>query len=149
MPDRTIALACDHAGYPLKAVLQQVVADAGYTIVDLGTNSGESVDYPDFGFAMADALKTGKAETGILVCGSGIGISIAANRYPEVRAALIHDALGARMCRQHNDANVICFGARMIGEDTAKDCLDVFLNTEFEGGRHARRVDKLASPPST
>jgi len=148
MPDRTIALACDHAGYPLKAVLQQVVADAGYTVVDLGTNSGDSVDYPDYGFAMAEALKTGKAEAGILVCGSGIGISIAANRYPEVRAALIHDALGARMCRQHNDANVICFGARMIGEDTAKDCLEIFLNTEFEGGRHARRVDKLASPPA-
>ncbi|MEK9754008.1 MAG: RpiB/LacA/LacB family sugar-phosphate isomerase, partial [Rhodospirillaceae bacterium] len=87
--------------------------------------------------------------TGILVCGSGIGISIAANRHPAVRAALIHDALGARMCRQHNDANVICFGARMIGEDTAKDCLEVFLSTAFEGGRHARRVGKLAEPPAS
>ncbi len=146
MPDRTIALACDHAGFPLKDLLQKVVADKGYQVLDLGTNSGDSVDYPDYGFAMAQAIKTGKAQTGILVCGSGIGISIAANRYPEVRAALVHDALGARMCRQHNDANVICFGARMIGEDTAKDCVEVFLATAFEGGRHARRVDKLSSP---
>ena len=143
MSDRTIALACDHAGFPLKAILQDVVTEAGYTIVDLGTNSGDSVDYPDFGFAMAQALADGRADTGILVCGSGIGISIAANRFAHVRAALVHDALGARMSRQHNDANVICFGARMIGEDVAKDCLEVFLNTEFEGGRHARRVGKL------
>lgn len=149
MPDRTIALACDHAGFPLKAVLQDVIAEQGYRIVDLGTNSGESVDYPDYGYAMARALKAGEADIGVLVCGSGIGISIAANRHAEVRAALVHDALGARMSRQHNDANVICFGARMIGEDTAKDCLDVFLNTAFEGGRHARRVDKLSAPSAT
>jgi ribose 5-phosphate isomerase B len=149
MPDRTIALACDHAGFPLKALLQQVIADKGYKVLDLGTNSGDSVDYPDYGYAMAKALAAGDADTGILVCGSGIGISIAANRHPAVRAALIHDALGARMCRQHNDANVICFGARMIGEDTAKDCLEVFLSTAFEGGRHARRVGKLAEPPAS
>lgn len=149
MSDRTIALACDHAGFPLKAILQDVVTEAGYTIVDLGTNSGDSVDYPDFGFAMAQALADGRADTGILVCGSGIGISIAANRFAHVRAALVHDALGARMSRQHNDANVICFGARMIGEDVAKDCLEVFLNTEFEGGRHARRVDKLSAPAAS
>jgi ribose 5-phosphate isomerase B len=148
MPDRTIALACDHAGFPLKAALQKIVADKGYKVLDLGTNSGDSVDYPDYGYAMAKALEAGDADTGILVCGSGIGISIAANRHPAVRAALVHDALGARMCRQHNDANVICFGARMIGEDTAKDCLEVFLATEFEGGRHARRVDKLSTPPA-
>ncbi len=148
MPDRTIALACDHAGFPLKAALQKIVADKGYKMLDLGTNSGDSVDYPDYGYAMAKALEAGDADTGILVCGSGIGISIAANRHPAVRAALVHDALGARMCRQHNDANVICFGARMIGEDTAKDCLEVFLATEFEGGRHARRVGKLSTPPA-
>ena len=146
MTRRTIALACDHAGFPLKCSLQDFLAGQDFGICDLGTNSNESVDYPDFGFAMARALEDGRAETGLLVCGSGIGISIAANRYVQVRAALVHDALGARMCRSHNDANVICFGARMIGEDVAKDCLDVFLNTEFEGGRHARRVDKLASP---
>ena len=146
MSDRTIAFACDHAGLPLKTVLLDELTERGYETVDLGTNSTDSVDYPDFGFAMAKALDEGRAETGVLVCGSGIGISIAANRYPNVRAALVHDALGARMCRLHNDANVICFGSRMIGEDTAKDCLDIFLDTEFEGGRHARRVGKLSSP---
>ena len=146
MTERTIALACDHAGFPLKSVLQDVLAEQGFGIVDLGTNSGDSVDYPDFGYAMAKAIDDGRADTGVLVCGSGIGISIAANRYPAVRAALVHDALGARMSRLHNDANVICFGARMIGEDVAKDCLDVFLTTEFEGGRHARRVGKLSEP---
>ncbi len=146
MSDRTVAFACDHAGLPLKTALLEELTERGYEIVDLGTNSADSVDYPDFGFAMAKALEEGRAETGVLVCGSGIGISIAANRYPSVRAALVHDALGARMCRQHNDANVVCFGSRMIGEDTAKDCLDVFLDTEFEGGRHARRVGKLSSP---
>jgi len=146
MPEPTVAFACDHAGLPLKSQLLEELSGRGYEILDLGTNTSDSVDYPDFGFAMAKALEEGRAEIGVLVCGSGIGISIAANRYPNVRAALVHDALGARMCRQHNDANVICFGARMIGEDTAKDCLEIFLATEFEGGRHARRVGKLSSP---
>jgi len=91
--------------------------------------------------------KEGKAKRGVLVCGSGIGISIAANRHSEIRAALVHDALGARMSRLHNDANVICFGGRMVGADVARDCLKIFLETEFEGGRHARRVDKLSDPP--
>ena len=144
MPDRTIAIACDHAGYSLKSKLKDQLEQGGYRVLDLGTNSEDSVDYPDYGFAMAEALRDGKAETGVLVCGSGIGISIAANRFPEVRAALVHASLGAKMSRLHNDANVICFGGRMIGEEVAKDSLDVFLETEFEGGRHARRVDKLA-----
>jgi ribose 5-phosphate isomerase B len=103
----------------------------------------DSVDYPDFAHAVAAALGAGKADKGVLICGSGIGISMAANRHPDVRAALVHDALGARMCRQHNDANVIVFGGRMIGIEVARDCLDVFLNTEFEGGRHQRRIDKI------
>ena len=146
MSAKPIAIACDHAGFALKSELQKQLADLGCDVLDLGTNSEDSVDYPDFGFAVAKAIRDGKAETGVLVCGSGIGISMAANRYPEVRAALIHDALGARMSRQHNDANVICFGGRMIGAETAKDCLKVFLETEFEGGRHGRRVDKLSTP---
>jgi len=146
MSQRTVAIACDHAGYPMKSILQAELEKAGHTVLDLGTNSDESVDYPDFGFAMADTLGRGEANTGVLVCGSGIGISIAANRHPEVRAALVHDALGARMARLHNDANVICFGGRMIGEEVAKDCLAIFLETAFEGGRHARRVDKLNRP---
>jgi len=144
MSDRTIAIACDHGGYALKNVLKAQLEAGGYSVLDLGTDSEESVDYPDFGHAMGAAIRDGKADAGVLICGSGIGISIAANRHPEVRAALAHDALSARLSRQHNDANVICFGGRIIGEEIAKDCLDVFLNTEFEGGgRHTRRVAKL------
>ena len=146
MSAKPIAVACDHAGFALKTELCAVLAELGHEVLDLGTNSEASVDYPDFGYAMAKALKDGRAEQGVLVCGSGLGISMAANRYAHVRAALIHDALGARMARQHNDANVICFGGRMIGPETAKDCLKVFLATEFEGGRHGRRVNKLSAP---
>ena len=146
MSQRTVAIACDHAGFPMKSILKSVLEEGGHTVLDLGTNSEDSVDYPDFGFALADALGNKEADLGVLVCGSGIGISIAANRHPEVRAALVHDALGAKMSRLHNDANVICFGGRMIGEEIAKDCLNIFLQTEFEGGRHTRRVDKLNRP---
>lgn len=146
MPTETIAIASDHAGFDLKSLLKKDLEAMGFGVLDLGAVSKESVDYPDFGFALAGALKAGKADRGVLVCGSGIGISIAANRYPEVRAALIHDALGARLARQHNDANVICFGGRLIGEEVARDCLKVFLETQFEGGRHAGRVAKLSKP---
>lgn len=146
MTDQIIAIACDHAGVGLKILLAEHLSAAGLTLLDLGVNDGASVDYPDYAYALAAAIREGRAQRGVLVCGSGIGISIAANRHKEIRAALIHDALGARMCRQHNDANVIVFGGRMIGPDTALDCLDVFLNTAFEGGRHQRRVDKLSDP---
>ncbi|MBC8268228.1 MAG: ribose 5-phosphate isomerase B [Rhodospirillaceae bacterium] len=146
MSSETIAIASDHGGFELKNELKQVLSDLGFAILDLGADSMESVDYPDFGYAVAGALKQGLATRGVLVCGSGIGISIAANRHPVIRAALIHDALGAKLSRLHNDANVIVFGGRMIGPDLAKDCLRVFLETEFEGGRHARRVDKLSNP---
>lgn len=143
---QTVAIACDHAGFAMKLILKSELEKTGYLVLDLGADSEESVDYPDFGFALAEVLGEKKATTGVLVCGSGIGISIAANRHVEVRAALIHDALGARMARLHNNANVICFGGRMIGEDVAKDCLKIFLETGFEGGRHTRRVDKLNNP---
>lgn len=147
MPKPTVAFACDHGGLTLKTALLDELAGRGFEILDLGTNSPESVDYPEYGFALAKALEDGRAQIGVAICGSGIGISMAANRYPNVRAALVHDALSARLSREHNDANVICFGGRLIGEDTAKDCLDVFLATEFEsGGRHTRRVGKLSSP---
>ncbi len=146
MPTETIAIASDHAGFELKSLLKKDLETMGFGVLDLGAVSKESVDYPDFGFALAGALKAGKADRGVLVCGSGIGISIAANRFPEVRAALIHDALGARLSRQHNDANVICFGGRLIGEEVARDCLKVFLETKFEGGRHTGRVAKLSKP---
>ena len=144
-----IAIACDHAGFNLKKILVEHMISKGYTLLDLGTNDPAPVDYPDFANALAKAIRNGTAKRGVLVCGSGIGISIAANRCWEVRAALVHDVLGAKLCRQHNDANVIAFGGRIIGEDIALECLKIFLNTPFEGGRHARRVDKLNLGVST
>tara|TARA_B110000438_G_scaffold217560_1_gene210302 strand:- start:199 stop:648 length:450 start_codon:yes stop_codon:yes gene_type:complete len=146
MSTKTIAIASDHAGFSLKEELKQCLTELGNSALDLGARNHESVDYPDFGYALSAAINQGKAELGVLVCGSGIGISIAANRHPEIRAALVHDALGAKMCRLHNNANVICFGGRMIGLDVAQDCLKVFLNTKFEGGRHKLRVNKLSNP---
>lgn len=146
MPAKSIAIACDHGGYELKLLLRGTLEGQGYQVLDLGTDGPDSVDYSDFGFELAKAIRDGKASRGVLICGSGIGISISANRYTEVRAALIHDALGAKLCRQHNDANIICLGGRMIGPELALDCLNIFLTTKFEGGRHARRVDKLSNP---
>ncbi|HBO59561.1 MAG TPA: ribose 5-phosphate isomerase B [Alphaproteobacteria bacterium] len=139
-----IALAADHGGFELKNLLAEKLAEWGYEPLDLGTYSTDSVDYPDMAAKMADAIKAGKAERGVLVCGTGIGISIAANRFPFIRAALIHDAFGARLCREHNNANVIVFGGRTTGVEVAYDCLNTFLNTQFAGGRHARRVEKLS-----
>ena len=146
MVDKVIAVASDHAGYDLKLAIKDQLRASAWTVLDLGADGPKSVDYPDFGYALARVLREGRARRGVLICGSGIGISIAANRFPEVRAALVHDAFGARMARRHNDANVICFGGRVIGVDVARDCLQVFLETDFEGGRHQRRVDKLSSP---
>lgn len=139
-----IALAADHGGFELKNLLAEKLAEWGYEPLDLGTYSTDSVDYPDMAAKMADAIKAGQAERGVLVCGTGIGISIAANRFPFIRAALIHDAFGARLCREHNNANVIVFGGRTTGIEVAYDCLNIFLNTQFAGGRHARRVEKLS-----
>jgi ribose 5-phosphate isomerase B len=144
MAGATIAVASDHAGFDLKEVLKRDLQEAGHEVLDLGTNSTASVDYPDFGEAMGDAIASGKAERGVLVCGTGIGISIAANRNPKVRAALVHDVTAARLTREHNDANVIAFGQRLIGADVAREALKVFLKTPFEGGRHASRVAKLS-----
>jgi ribose 5-phosphate isomerase B len=138
-----VAIASDHAGFQLKDVLKAELAALGHDVLDLGPDSEASVDYPDFGETMARAIRDGKAARGVIICGSGIGISIAANRFAEVRAALCHDGLTARLSRQHNDANVLALGARVIGVDTAKDCLRNFLATPFEGGRHERRVNKL------
>lgn len=144
MPGGTIAVASDHAGFDLKEILKRDLQDAGYAVLDLGTNSTASVDYPDFGKAMGEAIASGKAQRGVLVCGTGIGISIAANRNPKVRAALAHDVTSARFSREHNDANVVAFGSRVTGSETAREALKVFLNTKFEGGRHAGRVAKLS-----
>jgi ribose 5-phosphate isomerase B len=144
MAGATIAVASDHAGFDLKEILKGDLQQAGYAVLDLGTNSTASVDYPDFGAAMGEAIAGGKAERGVLVCGSGIGISIAANRNPKVRAVLAHDTTSARLSREHNDANVVAFGQRLIGIEVAREALKVFLSTSFEGGRHAGRVAKLS-----
>lgn len=144
MAGATIAVASDHAGFDLKELLKRDLQQAGHDVLDLGTSSTESVDYPDFGKAMAEAIGSGKAGRGVLVCGTGIGISIAANRHPKVRAALVHDVTSARLSREHNDANVVAFGARLIGTETAREALKIFLATPFEGGRHAGRVAKLS-----
>ena len=144
MPGGAIAVASDHAGFDLKELLKRDLQQAGHDVLDLGTNSAESVDYPDFGKAMAEAIGSGKVGRGVLVCGTGIGISIAANRHPKVRAALVHDVTSARLSREHNDANVVAFGARLIGVEAAREALKIFLATPFEGGRHAGRVAKLS-----
>lgn len=144
MNAKTIAIACDHGGIEMKDLLVKDLSSSGWSVLDLGTDGPDSVDYPDFAVKMAEALKDGKAQRGVLLCGTGIGISIAANRFAHVRAALVHDAFGARMCRQHNDANVLVMGGRTTGPEVARDCLKIFLETEFEGGRHARRVAKLS-----
>lgn len=145
MPAQTIAIASDHAGFDLKELLKEELLSAGHSVVDLGTSSTTSVDYPDFGKALARAIRDGQAERGVLVCGTGIGIAMAANREPAVRAAVVHDTTSARLARQHNDANVMALGARLVGPEVARDCLRAFLETPFEGGRHAPRVAKLSA----
>lgn len=139
-----IALASDHAGFSLKDELAAWLRDSGHVVIDLGTNGPESVDYPEFGARLASAVASGEAERGVAVCGSGIGISIAVNRNPHCRCARVDDPLSARLSREHNDANVIALGGRLIGSDMAKACVTEFLDTDFAGGRHQRRVDQLS-----
>ena len=139
-----IALAADHAGYALKDELARWLREQGHDVTDLGTNGPESVDYPQFGRKLADAIASGDAERGVAVCGSGIGISIAVNREPKCRCARVDDPLSAELAREHNDANVLALGARLIGSDMAKACVLAFLDTSFAGGRHQRRVDQLS-----
>src|SRR3982750_3370222 len=143
-----IVMTADHAGVDLKDELAGWLAAEGHDILDLGTHGRESVDYPRFGAAMADALADGRAERGITVCGSGIGVAIAANRNPACRCAQVSEPLSASLARQHNDCNAIALGARLIGVEMAKAIVDSFLGGEFEGGRHQRRVDQLADPSS-
>ena len=140
-----IALAADHAGVDLKDDLAVWLKELGHVVEDLGTNGHESVDYPDFGSRMARAIKAGAAERGIAVCGSGIGISIAINREPACRCARVDDPLSAQLAREHNDANVLAMGARLIGSDMARACVLAFLDTPFAGGRHQRRVDMMSN----
>lgn len=142
-----IAIASDHAAFALKAELVGWLKNAGHEVSDLGPHAETSVDYPDFGFALGQAIASGVAEKGVALCGSGIGISIAVNRNSACRCALVSEPLSAKLAREHNDANVIAMGARLIGLDMAKACLDAFLSTPFGGDRHAARVDKLSNPP--
>lgn len=138
-----IAAGSDHAGFALKNELITHLRDAGHEVDDLGTHNADRVDYPDFGAAVGRAVASGDAELGLAVCGSGIGISIAANKIPGVRAATVTDVTAAHLTREHNNANVICFGERLIGPEVAKEALDAFLAASFAGGRHAPRVQKL------
>ena len=140
-----IALAADHAGFTLKDELAAWLRSEGHDVIDLGTNSLDSVDYPGFGARLAKTVGSGQAELGVAVCGSGIGISIAVNRDPLCRCARVDDPLSASLAREHNDANVIALGARLIGADMAKACVAAFLGTDFAGGRHQRRVDQLST----
>lgn len=141
-----IAIASDHAAYELKALLADWLREQGHEVEDLGTNGPESVDYPDYGYALAEAIADGRATRGVALCGSGIGISISVNRNPAARCARVDEPLSAKLAREHNDANVIAMGARLTGIDMAKACLDAFLTADFAGDRHARRVDKLSNP---
>lgn len=144
-----IAIASDHAAVGLKAELAAWLTEQGHEVSDLGPNTTDSVDYPDYGYKLADAVASGEAERGVALCGSGIGISIAVNRNPALRCALVSEPLSAKLCREHNDANCIAMGARLTGSDMAKACLEAFLATPFGGDRHVRRVDKLSNPQSS
>jgi ribose 5-phosphate isomerase B len=139
-----IALAADHAGYKLKDELAAWLREQGHDVTDLGTNGPESVDYPEFGAKLARAVASGDVERGIAVCGSGIGISIAVNREQRCRCARVSEPLSAELAREHNDANVLALGARLIGSDMARACVSAFLGTDFAGGRHQRRIDQLS-----
>ncbi len=139
----TIVIGSDHAGLGLKNVIKQTLLAQGLAVIDVGTEGPDSCDYPDFAHKACAAVIGGDVRFGILVCGTGIGMSMVANRYADIRCALLHDTTGARLTRAHNDANMIALGARMTGEEVALDIVKVFLNTPSEGGRHARRVQKI------
>ncbi len=143
MSPRVVLLAADHAGYDLKQDLFRHLVDLGNQVVDLGTDSSESVDYPDFAHRMADAIQRGEGACGILCCGAGIGMCMAANRHPGVRAANCLDERMASLAREHNDTNVLCLGSRLLDSDQAKKIVWTFLETPFGGGRHGRRVEKI------
>jgi len=136
-------IATDHAGYAIKEYVKNFITSLGHEIVDLGPYSADRVDYPDFAKKCAHAVLSNEGSFGILICGTGIGISIAANKVQGIRAALCHDTYTAKLTRLHNDANILCFGERVVGKGVIEDMLEVFANTEFEGGRHAERVGKI------
>jgi len=143
MKVKTIAIGCDHAGFPYKDRIVSMLDQKGYTILDFGTHSENSVDYPDFVHPTASSIEKEEADLGILLCGSGNGVAITANKHQKVRAALCWQNDIAQLARQHNDANIVCIPVRFISENLALSIIDIFINTEFEGGRHARRVGKI------
>jgi ribose 5-phosphate isomerase B len=143
MAVEVIGVGCDHAGLELKRALVAELERRGLQVRDFGTNSGDSCDYPDFAHALGQAIERGEVARGLLVCGTGVGMAISVNRHPGVRAVVCSETFSARMAREHNDANVLCLGARVIGAGVATDVLDAFLNTSFAGGRHAGRVAKI------
>ncbi len=140
-----VFIGSDHAGFRLKEAIKPYLIERGFEVHDVGTDSEESVDYPDYAAKVAKAVADGEADRGVLICGTGIGMEMAANKVKGVRAAMVTDPELARMMRAHNDANVLTLGGRYLDEETAKEILDVFFDTEFEGGRHQRRVDKIAA----
>ena len=140
-----IAIGSDHGGYELKAILVSYLKESGYDVTDMGCHSTQSVDYPDIARTVAESVAAGAFDKGILLCGTGIGISIAANKVKGIRAALCHDHLTALLAAQHNNANILCMGGRTTGPETARDMIDTWLNTPFEGGRHVRRLEKIAA----
>ncbi len=142
-----IAISNDHAGTDLKISILDYLQNHNYKVINLGTDKNEAVDYPDYAFKVAKLLKEKKIDYGVLICGSGIGISIAANRFPHIRAALCNDVLSCELARLHNDANILVLGARLISKDLAIEYINKFLSTNFEGGRHKNRVKKLSNPP--
>lgn len=149
MSRRAVLLAADHAGFELKQDLAAHLADLGYDAMDLGTDSPDSVDYPDYAHRLAEAIERGEVARGVLICGAGIGMSIVANRHPGVRAANCLDERMAALAREHNDANVLCLGSRLLDADQAKKILWTFLETPFGGGRHGRRVEKIEPAKSS
>ena len=140
-----VAVGSDHAGFNLKGVISEHLAGRGARVIDLGTHSTERVDFPEFGVAVARAVASGEANRGVAICGTGIGICMAADKIHGIRAGTVHDETSARLARQHNDANVICMGARLIGESTALACLDAWLDASFLGGRYERRNEQLGA----
>jgi ribose 5-phosphate isomerase B len=140
----TVAIAADHGGFDLKSILVPELRALGLEPLDLGTLSRDAVDYPDVAEALAAAIRAGRARRGVLICGTGVGMAIAVNRHREIRGALVHDGLTARLARQHNDANVLILGGRLLGPELASDCLKIFFTTAFDGGRHERRVAKMS-----
>jgi ribose 5-phosphate isomerase B len=138
-----IAIASDHRGYVIKGKILALIAELGHQAADMGTDSSESVDYPDFGAKVARAVSEGAVDRGVLICGTGMGMCITANKFPGVRACTCHDDLTAEMSRRHNDANVLCLSADLLGDRLVNRMVEIWLKTEFEGGRHARRVEKI------